>query len=340
MDHNRNLLGPMIQFPLFSQVFSAAYPDWEWHMSVEQASAVLYGLALGDALGWPTEFLKWPQIKERFGLSGIQVPPDPTKYTDDTQMTIALAEGLIDAGEDNPDALMKAVGKHFVNWLHSPENNRAPGNTCMDGVRRFEGGLSWRESGIAHSKGCGAAMRVAPIGYLYQHDEAKLKEMARASSLITHGHPTALAASVAAAYLVKLALDKVDPGDLLGLVFEFAADESDELGQAFLRVGHVLGWGDELAAMQHIGEGWVAEEAVALALYCVMRYPGDYVGAVRRGANSDGDSDSVACIAGGISGALLGLGAIPSEWIARCENRAYLADLSERLAVKRDMLQG
>ena len=123
-------------------------------------------------------------------------------------------------------------------------------------------------------------------------------------------------------------------------VFEFAAAECDELGRALLRVGHVLGWGDELAAMQHIGEGWVAEEAVALALYCVMRYPEDYVGAVRRGANSSGDSDSVACIAGGISGALLGLEAIPAEWIARCENRTYLADLSERLAVKRDTLQG
>ena len=80
---------------------------------------------------------------------------------------------------------------------------------------------------------------------------------------------------------------------------------------SMLRVGHVLGWGDEVAALRHIGEGWIGEEAVALALYCILRYPDSYVDCVRRGANTDGDSDSIACIAGGIMGARLGLGSHP-----------------------------
>lgn len=116
----------------------------------------------------------------------------------------------------------------------------------------------------------------------------------------------------------------------------FAGGISDDFDAAMLRVGHVLAWGSEEQALRHIGEGWVGEEAVALALYCVLRYPDDYVAAVRRGANTDGDSDSIACIAGGILGARLGLAAIPADWRERCEHRDELIDLARRMAKARD----
>lgn len=304
-----------------------------------QAKAVLYGLALGDALGAPTEFANLRQIREKFGPAGIQEPPEPALYTDDTQMTVAVAEALVAAGTRPLDALMTEMGTQFVRWLHSPDNNRAPGETCMKGVRRYEGGLPWREAGLADSKGCGSAMRVALIGYFYQQREDVLRQVAEASSLITHGHPAAIAASIGAAYLVKLALDGVEPEQYFSRLYAFTDGIAEDFDQVLRRVGHVLGWGDEVAAMRHIGQGWVAEEAVALALYCVLRYPDSYVRAVRRGANSEGDSDSVACIAGGIAAARLGLEAIPAEWIARCENRDYLARLGERLAVSRQALE-
>jgi ADP-ribosylglycohydrolase len=72
-----------------------------------------------------------------------------------------------------------------------------------------------------------------------------------------------------------------------------------------------------------------------LALLCVIRYPDDYVSSVRRGANLTGDSDSVACIAGGIQGARLGLDAIPADWRARCEDADALRDLAARLTAAR-----
>jgi ADP-ribosylglycohydrolase len=107
---------------------------------------------------------------------------------------------------------------------------------------------------------------------------------------------------------------------------------SDDLDAALLRVGHVLAWVDEEAAMRHIGQGWSGEQVVALALYCVLRYTDDYAGCVRRAANFSGNSASIACIAGGILGARLGtLEAIPMDWIERCENRVYLLDLGRRL---------
>jgi ADP-ribosylglycohydrolase len=112
-------------------------------MSLDKASAILFGLALGDALGAPVEFLPLPQIKTRYGADGIQEPADPARYTDDTQMTLALTEGLLDAGLSAPiDAQMQGVGRRFIDWLNSPDNDRAPGRTCISGVERYEFGHS------------------------------------------------------------------------------------------------------------------------------------------------------------------------------------------------------
>lgn len=308
-------------------------------MSVQQAEAVLFGLALGDALGAPTEFmsLHGPSgIFAQYGVRGIQEPPTDALYTDDTQMTLALTEGLLDAGLYTAlDLQMQRVADRFIEWANSPENNRAPGTTCMRSIRRLEQGHSWNTAGDANSKGCGTAMRVATLGYLYQHDEERLRQIAIESSRITHSHPAALAAAVAAAYLVKLALDDVHPSEYLGRVMGFTEGMSQELDYTLLRVGHVLGWGSEEQALAHLGEGWVGDEAVALALYCVLRYPDDYVAGVRRAANTQGDSDSIACIAGGILGARCGLDVIPLDWRARCENSAGLKNLAQRMATAR-----
>ncbi len=306
-------------------------------MSLAQAQAILFGLALGDALGWPTEFRDLARIKSIYGEQGIQEPPDPALYTDDTQMTLALTEGLLDAGLDaDLDTQMNAVGKRFITWMHTAPD-RAPGGTCLRGVSNFEDGKPWRESGVVHSKGCGSAMRVATIGYLYQHDTPRLVEVARASGIITHGHPAAIAASIAAAYLVKLALDGVPPSEYTARVLEITDGISDEFDAAIYRVGQAH-FASEERCLKHIGEGWVGEEAAGLALWCVLKYPDDYVACVRRGANSDGDSDSIACIAGGISAARLGLDAVPDAWRERCENRDDLIDLSERMFAAREAL--
>lgn len=302
-------------------------------MSSDRSAGLLFGLALADALGAPVEFLSLREIKATYGAAGIQEPPAPALYTDDTQMALALCEGILDAGlEAATEAQMQRIGSQFVEWRHSPENNRAPGATCMNGIGRYETGIPWHKSGILNSKGSGTAMRVAPLGYLYQHDEARLRELASASSLITHRHPTAIAASVAAAYAVKLALDNVPVSQFIPRIMAFIDGMSDEMDDALRRVGHVGAWADEEKALAHVGEGWTGEEAVALALYCVLRYPDNYVRCVRRAANTNGDSDTIACIAGGIMGARLGLDSIPLEWQNRCENRQYLLDLAQRMA--------
>jgi ADP-ribosylglycohydrolase len=309
--------------------------------SADRALGLIYGLALGDALGWPVEFQGLGEIRARYGPHGIQAPPDPALFTDDTQMTAALAEALIERGEAEVESLMQAVAREFIAWLHHPDTpERAPGRTCLQGAANLERGLPWQEAGLKHSKGCGSAMRVAPVGYFYQRDEARLREVAHATGFATHQHRAADAACLAAAYAAKLALDTVHPRDWLGRVRAFCAGISGEFDAALERAEDGLGWADETEAMARIGEGWVGEEAVAMALFACARHPDDYPAAVRCGANLTGDSDSVACIAGGLMGARLGPAAIPADWIARLEKRAYLEGLARRLAAKREAAGG
>jgi ADP-ribosylglycohydrolase len=306
----------------------------------DRARGLIYGLALGDALGWPVEFMQLPEILSKFGRGGISEPPDPALYTDDTQMSAAVAEALIEAGQRDLDVLMGAVARNFIGWKRDPITpSRAPGATSIRGVNALERGAPWREAGVKNSKGCGACMRVAPVGYLYQGDTGRLQSVARAQGTLTHRHPTADAACIGAAYLVKLALDNVDPAEYPGRLLSFAGGHAQEFDDAIRRVEPALDWPDAEAALHSIGPtrggGWIAEEAVAMALYCVMRYPADYAAAVCLAANISGDSDSVAAIAGGILGARLGTRAIPPDWVARLENREYLTDLADRLAGKK-----
>lgn len=303
----------------------------------DRARAVLYGLALGDALGWPVEFLKMDKITIIYGPGGIQEPPDPALYTDDTQTTIAVVRALIEQGENSIEDVMTSLVSHLIAWSNSPENTRAPGHTLTEAVRTLEAGVPWRDAG-SQATGNGSAIRVAPIGFLYQHDPIRLREVAEATSLATHAHPSSVASAIAAAYLVKLALDGVHPDRYAQEVLAFIGDMSEEFHDTVLRVGHVVQWTDELNAISHIGEGWVGPDAVAMSIYCAMRFSDDYVSAVRRAANISGDSDSVACVTGGLLAARNGLGSIPPEWIARLENRVLLTELADHLAAKKEML--
>jgi ADP-ribosylglycohydrolase len=297
----------------------------------DKSMGMMFGLAIGDALGRPTEFMSLKNIYSKYGPDGIQDLPEQALYTDDTQMAIAIAEALIKTGDQDLETIMDAVRDEFIKWRHSPENNRAPGNACLAGVSNMERGVHWSESGVPDSKGCGSAMRVAPIGYVYQHDPDKLRKVAQVSGLCTHGHRTAVAASVGAAYLVKMALGRVALDTMTQELLAFTNGISMEFDDAILKVDRCLDWNDEEKALKALGEGWVGEETVALALYCFLKYPNDYKKTVLRGANTNGDSDSVACIAGSISGAYLGTEAIPDDWIKRIEKSKYLEEIAGHL---------
>jgi ADP-ribosylglycohydrolase len=141
-------------------------------MSAQRASGCLFGMAFGDALGADTEFLTVPEILRQFPPAGPkELRGNPARVTDDTQMALAVGRALLSAQRPYTyDTLHFPLYSEFIAWLNETDNSRAPGNTCLDACYALEEGISWQQATIPESKGCGANMRVAPVGILPLED--------------------------------------------------------------------------------------------------------------------------------------------------------------------------
>jgi ADP-ribosylglycohydrolase len=173
-------------------------------------------------------------------------------------------------------------------------------------------------------------MRSAPIGLAWHGDEATIIRLAAKTSELTHGHPCATAGSVATALLTSWALDGMEPRAMFDRLRSVTAPISGVFAAKLRQLPEVLNEESE-SAYAVLGEAWVAEEAVACALYAFWRAPTDYRQTVITAANMDGDADSVACIAGAISGAFNGVDAIPQAWQNQLEDSAGLREAARLL---------
>ncbi|GGV12190.1 hypothetical protein GCM10010275_61590 [Streptomyces litmocidini] len=322
----------------------------------QAATGSLIGLALGDALGRPTEFSDVPLIISWYGPWRQMALPENGRVTDDTQMTLAFARGIrtaMDRGVLAPLRLARPLREEYVDWFRSPENNRAPGNTCLAACRLLTTDVPWQDAGQIHSKGCGANMRVAPIGLVPGLSEEQRAGAAQLQAGLTHGHPTALAASDLTARAVYLLAQGVDPTGLVGQLRSYAYENRSRyhehwLGDLWTRSQdpsalHFVqrGWDECLAVLERLdavqrtadpeldpcgytGDGWIAEEALATGLLCFLLFPDEPLTALRRAACTRGDSDSIAALTGAFAGAHLGADAWPKEWAERVEYRSDL----------------
>lgn len=291
--------------------------------------AIIYGLAIGDALGYPVEFLSREEIRSRGDVSTLG---PGGLFSDDTQMSLAIAMALIDCGHLPSYVLQVAIAHRFVEWYQSPENNRAPGGTCMEACRRLATGSSWEVSGVTHSKGCGAVMRVAPIGFYYENHRRVVTE-ARASASITHKHPAAIHAAAGFAMAIRLALEGAGPGVICEAARFVCSGMSEDLDGAFVAFARFRDAPpDEALHRDGLGEAWVAESALVSALYCHHMHPNDYERAVLTAANTSGDSDTIACMTGALSAA--SGNPIPADWIHRVESSDKLGAIGRALEEK------
>lgn len=328
----------------------------------EQFTGCLLGGAIGDALGWPVEFSGMDEIVKKYGPSGIKnlVPGEGGLYeiTDDTQMTLFTAEGLLQAWPSarhyggTPD-FASAVKHSYNNWLKTQSEieatlshetchagwllsveglhrRRAPGNTCLSAL--LNGFLS--DNGIVdnNSKGCGGVMRAAPAGLLAarinngeRENTARLAfEIGCATAALTHGHPSGYypAGVLAAIIAVIISGGSIEDGIQISLGFLAGRIGAMETANA---VHAALGlWGDASVtpspeSIGLLGDGWTGEEALAIGIYCALVAGDDFVRGVQLAVNHSGDSDSTGSITGNILGALLGERAIPNEWLNHLE---------------------
>ncbi|GAA2521751.1 ADP-ribosylglycohydrolase family protein [Pilimelia columellifera] len=326
---------------------------------MRRVAGSLFGLAYGDAIGGPVEFCAFEEIVRRHGPDGPrELPGDPAPVTDDTQLALAVGWALYDADGPTAELLEPHLRERFVAWLVSPDNDRAPGLTCLHACEGLQAGRPWQEATIVGAKGCGANMRATPIGLVPDIDEELVAAMAQFQAAMTHAHPTALAAAELTALAVWLLRDdhpvdrlpamlrercdsqrQVYRQDWLGGLWEragaasavdFIAHGWDECAGALDRLTDALGKPDDGGdACLATGAGWVAEEALATALYCALRHADDPVSALARAARTSGDSDSVASLAGAFQGAAHGMGAWPPQWAERIEYADQLRRLSQ-----------
>lgn len=340
----------------------------------------MIGGAVGDALGYPVEFMSYNQIVRQYGQGGI------TRYelnhngvaeiSDDTQMTLFTANGLLVAFTRYATrgclhaSPADFVHDSYIEWWQTQTGNiknphynwirdikelharRAPGITCMSALCA----LAQQEEVTNNSKGCGGVMRVAPVGLLaanptnHQHADSTpynieyAKEAGKIAGL-THKHPL----GYLPAAFVSLLIEQVVPyaymtqwqlrdccETCISVLREIYPTQSSDIDyiQRLVNTAWSLACDDyaDVEAISQIGEGWVAEETLAIALYCVFKYPDDFEKAVIAAVNHSGDSDSTGAVTGNIMGALLGYDAIPEYYKEALELRWLIEEIATDLA--------
>lgn len=332
---------------------------------LDHYAGCLLGGAVGDALGYPVEFSSWPEIERKYGAGGIKDLETSSSgkalISDDTQMTLFTAEGLLRAvtrgmyrGLSHPPGVIYYA---YLRWLYTqgelknkekeyrfpldgwlvtlPElrARRAPGTTCISALR--SGKMGTIEEPLNDSKGCGGVMRAAPVGLLTRFEDPFM--LACQAAAITHGHPSGY---LAAGVLAQIIRNIIDGYSLMDSIKKALArlkkhKNHEECLAAVEKALELYEKGDfSVQAVESLGGGWVAEEALSISVFCSLAAGKDFAAGVRMAVNHSGDSDSTGAITGNILGALLGYRAIPGEWAEKVELSKEIIEVANDLLVE------
>ncbi|MCW1250232.1 ADP-ribosylglycohydrolase family protein [Acaricomes phytoseiuli] len=351
-------------------------------VAASTVSGTLLGGALGDAFGAPLENQDLAGIRHRYGSAGLQEPGDaglPAHFSDDTQLTLYTADALTELLEwarqgvsADPAA---TVWLAYLRWLRSqgedlPETapqplprdidripalryRRNPGKACLESLRTGEMGTRNRPL-LPQAKGSGSLMRSAPFGLVPFFDETIIASLSSDAAVLTHGHPSTWQASAGFSLLIHwLAADRRPLREAVAdlkqyfLKAQAVPELQSRVSRAVELADQTLAEGTAIPAAtlrDELGPGWLAEEALPLALYAVLASESTgkveaagkvlekkeastgsqeslpesadhFRRAIRLAANDADDSDTVAALAGNILGAYYGRPGLPEDWI-------------------------
>ncbi|MFB7287293.1 ADP-ribosylglycohydrolase family protein [Actinacidiphila glaucinigra] len=323
----------------------------------------LLGGAIGDALGAGVESDSLAAIRQAHGENGVTgyVPAYGRRgaVTDDTQMTLFTAEGLIraqvrrDAGAWHPPtdvhraylrwaATQNAWGpderRKDTGWLAREEwlyARRAPGRACLTGLGDERMGTLGSPKN-PRSKDCGTVMRSAPFGLLVGWEPHLVFQLAAECAAQTHGHPTGVLAAGAFAVIVHgLARGEALDGAVQHALALIAARPGHEETSAALQaaLGAVRQGLPGAERVESLGAGRTAEEALAVGVYCAL-VAEDVRHGLLLAVNHSGDSDSTGSICGNLLGVQHGETALPPAWIAELEGRGTILELADDFAME------
>jgi ADP-ribosylglycohydrolase len=318
----------------------------------------ILGGAMGDALGYPIEFYDMEQILDYLNgepvIDKILSDHETLLISDDTQMTLFTIEGLL---RSNTRGTRKGICHgpsmiyaSYLRWLLTQgrksryqiseerllsgwlvkENDlyhqRAPGMTCISAL--YDGEMGTPDNKINTSKGCGGVMRVAPIGFL--KDSEKSFTIAMEVAALTHTHPSGYIAAGAFSMLIHFLSEGNELMKSLELVLKRLQTE-DEAEENINKIKEAitLSHNNEphFENVKQIGEGWVAEEALGIAIYSSLVHPTNIKKALTVAIFHSGDSDSTGSMTGNIVGAMVGHDNLPDEILVKLELREVIEEL-------------
>jgi ADP-ribosyl-[dinitrogen reductase] hydrolase len=294
----------------------------------ERYRGVLLGLACGDALGAPADYLSPEQIAGRWGVLAEMVGGGchdvaAGEATDATDMTLCLAESLADRGEFDPEDVVR----RYLEWFSScPKDVNLTMRTALLSIRS---GISLdMASRRAHeilgspSAGNGSLSRCSPIALLYRHDREIIRDVSLRESGLTDFDR--LAGWVCAAYneLIDAALDGKLRSRVLGVAAEFGEEDA--------RVTAVINEA-VIAEPEEIYSSANALDTLRAAVWCTV-HARSFEEAVVTAVNLGNDADTTGAVTGALAGAHFGEGSIPPRWLEVMPVRSRAAALADRLA--------
>ena len=337
--------------------------------NLDKFRGCIIGGAAGDALGYAIEFDDVDSIVDMYGEPGItefQLINGVAQISDDTQMTLFTADGLIRGAGDGVEADPKGhIWAAYKDWLITQNDKypvekhaggswllgvpemfawRAPGGTCLTALAQEQGGSITKR--INDSKGCGGIMRVAPIGIFFDSTKMGIREIDKIgadAAALTHGHPLGWLPAAALVHIIarivhedfSIAEAVADMQTSIRAQFGHFHDTEymmELVDKAVQLAGRAE---DDKEAIWKLGEGWVAEETLAIAIYCALKYQDDFEAAMIAAVNHGGDSDSTGAVCGNILGAALGMIEIPDKFIENLELKEVIIRMADDLCPRR-----